>query len=508
MRIRPLRGTIKLATHDSRSGTAATKDRKGFITICNDRQIKFSVPADLKCISTYVLLEQGKWFEKEIEFVYHYATPGMTVLDIGANVGVYTLPLAKLVGPTGQVIAYEPGTVNRQHLERSLALNQCGNVVVSGAALSDCVGTGLLQIESSGELNQLVAQHSDSKAVESVEVSTLDAEFDRYNWTQVDFMKIDAEGQEAAIIKGGQRFFKRYSPLIMFEVKHGLEINLGLVKAFQAMGFDTYRLLGDGSMLVPVDDADPIDAFELNFFAARPDRAKRVADSGLLARAEAQSELSDDERSAAVAQYCAQPFARAMDISAADLAQCPFYGALVAYSAYRFLPSLSADRRLALLQKAYDDLQAFCQTSNSAAALSSLSRVAQDFGHCSTAREVLRHLLVTDKIELDQPFFPPAARFENLDTLTADVWFVYAIKEVLELGGSHSSFFDRNVPELKWLAAQEPASEEVARRLVLAELSGGLPIAEVEVHLARFQSTEDRRCVAWHEAVRSLMAGR
>lgn len=505
-RIKPLRGSMKLAPHDGRSGTATAKDRKEFITIRNDRQIKFSLPADLKCISTYVLLEQGKWFEKEIEFVYRYATSGMTALDIGANVGVYTLPLAKLVGPTGQVIAYEPGTLNRQHLERSLALNQCGNVVVSGAALSDCVGTGLLQIESSGELNQLVAQRNDSKAVESVEVSTLDAELDRFDWAQVDFMKIDAEGHEAAILKGGQRFFKRYSPLIMFEIKHGSETNLGLVEAFQALGLDTYRLLGDGSMLVPVGDADPIDAFELNFFAARADRAASISAAGLLARKGASHTLSDDERSMAIARYCAQPFARTMEIGAADFEQCPFSTALVAYSAYRFLPSLSADRRLALLQQAYEDLQAFCRTSNSAAALSSLSRVAQDFGLRSTALDALRHLLATDKIELDQPFFPPAARFESLDTLTPDVWFVYAINEVLELGSSHSSLFGRDMSQLKWLAAQESASDEIARRLILAGLIGGLPVAEVEVQLAGLQGTEDENSVAWHEAVRSLMA--
>lgn len=233
------------------------RGKEPFITISNDRQIRFSVPADLNCISTYVLLEQGRWFEKEIDFIYQFATPGMTALDIGANVGVYTLPLAKLVGPTGQVVAYEPGTMNRRHLEQSLIMNQRNNVVISRAALSDCAGTGWLQIERSGQLNQLVTRPVDSVAVESVEVSTLDAELDRFNWTQVDFMKIDAEGQEAAIINGGQRFFETYSPLILFEVKHQLVINHSLIGDFKGLGFEIYRLLGDGSMLVPVDDTEP-----------------------------------------------------------------------------------------------------------------------------------------------------------------------------------------------------------------------------------------------------------
>lgn len=481
-------------------------EKEPFVTISNDRQIRFSVPADLNCISTYILLEQGRWFEKEIDFIYRYAAPGMTALDIGANVGVYTLPLAKLVGPTGQVVAYEPGTVNRRHLEQSLAMNQCDNVVVSGAALSDCVGTGLLQIEGSGELNQLVAQRSDSKAVESVEVSTLDAELDRFNWTQVDFIKIDAEGQEAAIIDGGQRFFETYSPLILFEVKHRSVINHGLTGAFEALGFDIYRLLGDGSMLVPVSDAEPLDRFELNFFAARPDQATRIANSGLLARNGAPPDLSDTERAAAIAEYCAQPFARAMEITAADLAQCPFYRALIAYSAYRFLPSLSADKRLALLQKAYDNLLAFCQTSDSAAALSSLSRVAHDFGHCGVALDVLQRLIGIKHFELDQPFFPASSRFEQIDAVTADTWFIYSIREVLELGSSYSSMLGCNMARLEFLAAQESASEEIVRRLVLAKWRGGAPADEMEAHLAKLHGTGVQSNVAWHETVQSLMA--
>ena len=58
-----------------------------------------AVPASLDSITTYVILEQEKWFEKEIAFVAAFLKPGMTAIDIGANLGVYSLPMARLVAP-------------------------------------------------------------------------------------------------------------------------------------------------------------------------------------------------------------------------------------------------------------------------------------------------------------------------------------------------------------------------------------------------------------------------
>lgn len=73
------------------------------------------VPATLDQITTYVLLEQEAWFEKELDFLHRWIGPGMVVIDIGANLGVYSLPLRRLVGPEGRVFAYEP-EIGRAHV--------------------------------------------------------------------------------------------------------------------------------------------------------------------------------------------------------------------------------------------------------------------------------------------------------------------------------------------------------------------------------------------------------
>ena len=69
--------------------------------------VTLAVPASLQSITAYVLLEQECWFEKEMDFLRRWLRPGMTVIDIGANLGVYSLPMARLVGKTGHVFAYE-----------------------------------------------------------------------------------------------------------------------------------------------------------------------------------------------------------------------------------------------------------------------------------------------------------------------------------------------------------------------------------------------------------------
>jgi len=71
--------------------------------------VTLAVPESLQSITAYVLLEQERWFEKEMDFLRHWLRPGMTVIDIGANLGVYSVPMARLVGQTGHVFAYDLG---------------------------------------------------------------------------------------------------------------------------------------------------------------------------------------------------------------------------------------------------------------------------------------------------------------------------------------------------------------------------------------------------------------
>ena len=202
--------------------------------------VTLAVPESLQSITAYVLLEQERWFEKEMDFLRHWLRPGMTVIDIGANLGVYSVPMARLVGQTGHVFAYEPGSEARRLLERNRELNAAVNLDISPLALSDRERDGRLVFGGSSELYAL----GDSGAGEMVHITSLDREDATRSWPSPDFVKIDAEGEEDRILAGGHNFFARHSPLIMFEIKAGDKVNEHLRALFPTIGYRLFRQLG------------------------------------------------------------------------------------------------------------------------------------------------------------------------------------------------------------------------------------------------------------------------
>lgn len=84
---------------------------------------KVVVPDSLELITSYVLQEQGDWFEDEIKFLRELVDPGDVVVDIGANYGVYALSLARKVGASGQVWAFEPALETAMLLRESASAN-------------------------------------------------------------------------------------------------------------------------------------------------------------------------------------------------------------------------------------------------------------------------------------------------------------------------------------------------------------------------------------------------
>lgn len=426
-----------------------------------------SVPASLGCISTYVLLEQENWFERELGFLLRWFGLGMNAIDIGANVGVYCLPLAHATG-TGRVYAFEPGSTTRSHLEASRGLNRLDNLEISACALSDGEKQGRMNAGWSGELSALFERGAEPGSGESVRVSSLDVLQREYGWGEIDFVKIDAEGQEDRIVAGGSAFFRQQSPLVMHEVKANGRQSHQVRRLFEELGYHSYRLLGDASCLVPVGADEEFDAYELNIFGAKPDRAASLAARGLLVEDAATHSLMAEERATSLADFLALPYARAFEFSIADIEQCPYGEALIAHAAYRF-GGLSAPRRLAALHHAFDTIGGHCAASHAPTALATYVRIALDLGHRQRAIDAMMKLVRVTGVEVDQPFLPACERYEGLEPAGRESeWFVAGANEQFELSRSLSSCFLRNEStRLKWLLAGPFSSPAICRRLIL-----------------------------------------
>jgi FkbM family methyltransferase len=438
--------------------------------------VTLAVPPSLQAITTYVILEQETWFEKELAFLPHVLRPGMTAIDIGANLGIYSLAMARLVEP-GKVFAFEPASEPRALLERSRELNGASNLEIFAAALSDSQREGHLAFGASSELNAL----ADSGPGERVRITTLDLEEARQGWQAPDFVKIDAEGEEERVLAGGAGFFAHHSPLVMFEIKAGNVINENLLSIFPALGYRLYRVLPELPLLIPADPEGTSINFELNLFAAKPDRAQALAQAGLLLDDVSEWQPDAHVRADALTFWQAQAFAPVFTPMMQNFATLdPSYrDVLGAYALWRTAEKPISERYAALVF-AFRRLSELCQRSAGSARLSTLARIAFEVGERVTCVQALRALiedLQRGSFQISEPFWPAAARFDTVAASgCAGEWFLTSVMEQYERTFAFSSLFGRGSPGLEWLCQQPLASIEMHRRRVLLAASAGQQI--------------------------------
>jgi FkbM family methyltransferase len=458
--------------------------------------VTLTVPASLQSITTYVLLEQERWFEKEMDFLCRWLRPGMTVIDIGANLGVYSLSMARLVKRTGQVFAYEPGSEARALLQRSRELNAAVNLNISSFALSDSEREGWLVFGGSSELNAL----GDSGAGEMVHITSLDSEDAARSWPSPDLVKIDAEGEEERILSGGRGFFARHSPLVMFEIKAGDKVNEQLRTLFPSIGYRLFRQLGGAPILVPDDAQQPLDSYELNLFAAKPDRVSALSQQGLLVDAIPAWTPGEDDRKNADHFWRSQKFAPLINRSGANDApvDSDYHDSLAGYAAWRATDRPVATR-CAALACALRGLRATCARKPAVGRLSTLARVAWEWGVRGDSVAVLQRLLQilqSGEPQLGEPFWPASARFDGIAPGSRPAnWFVGAAAEQFERTFGFSSIFGGASPVLAWLCRQPLASAEMERRrILLAARAGQWPKVPLRLRSA---ASDHRNARVW-----------
>jgi FkbM family methyltransferase len=146
--------------------------------------------------------------------------PGMTFLDIGANIGYYTVIGARLVGPTGSVHSFEPHPGIRAKLEGNIERNDYRNVVVHGEAVAATTGSVAFFV-SVDDLNQgtsSILPGAGRQAAQAVTSVSLDDFVTGLSPARVDLIKMDVEGAEPQIIAGGRRTLSATdAPTLIFE---------------------------------------------------------------------------------------------------------------------------------------------------------------------------------------------------------------------------------------------------------------------------------------------------
>lgn len=209
----------------------------------------------LRNVAAHLAARAGLYERETLRAIAPFAGRGAVVVDVGASFGVYTAVLARRVGAGGRVHAFEPQPAVFELLARRFRSNPAVRVV--NAALSDASGSALFVVPTLASAVPETALGSLSRGADgqpvagSTAVTTLDdycAELDR-----LDFVKVDAEGWDLDVLRGGSKTLTRLRPVVQVEVADSAVL-AGLIEFAEGVGYrvENRVLNGVNRLLRPV----------------------------------------------------------------------------------------------------------------------------------------------------------------------------------------------------------------------------------------------------------------
>lgn len=186
-----------------------------------------------------VLFYRGIHEPLSTQWVREELTNGMTVIDIGANLGYYVLLEASQIGPEGKIYAIEPNPITFEILQKNIQLNQLKNVESQCIAVAAEIGQVEMHIARQFNWTHLPHKNLDSDRAKDmlrwvrktvpVNTTTLDDFVQQHNIQCINFVRMDVEGYEIEVIKGGLRTLSAHRPLkISMEVHPFLTTDITL----------------------------------------------------------------------------------------------------------------------------------------------------------------------------------------------------------------------------------------------------------------------------------------
>jgi FkbM family methyltransferase len=173
--------------------------------------------ADLSSFLEWQLWAFGGYEEHFAELFRCLVSSGDRCIDVGANVGVHTVRLAKLVGAAGEVIAIEPDAGVAERNRRNIMLNDLANARVLNAAASDQAGHMRLYRPDPSDTNRARASLLRHPYLTGDTATVPVLRIDEICDGRVTLIKIDVEGHEAAVLRGAAAVVARHTPSIIFE---------------------------------------------------------------------------------------------------------------------------------------------------------------------------------------------------------------------------------------------------------------------------------------------------
>lgn len=172
------------------------------------------------------------------------AEPGMTVVDVGANIGYFTVLFSEIVGEHGSVYAFEADPRNVALLERNVDASGCDNVTVTQVAVSDTSGTIEFDMSDDQFSRSSIVDPSETKGtIEEIDTVTLDDTVTE----PVDLLKVDVVGAELRVLQGALSLIGEQQPRIVLPhlPEKWSDEELSVFDDLSAMGYSRQSLDGE-----------------------------------------------------------------------------------------------------------------------------------------------------------------------------------------------------------------------------------------------------------------------
>lgn len=155
----------------------------------------------------------------EMKAMNHFLKKDSVFLDIGGNIGLYSLIASKTIQNEGKIYSFEPFSINNKRFHANIQLNQITNIQLEKLAVGDTNGNiHLYYNEAESNLGMVSTKQVDKAIQEEVQIVSIDNYLRINNIDAVDFIKIDVEGFEYAVLQGMENTLTQFHPPILIEL--------------------------------------------------------------------------------------------------------------------------------------------------------------------------------------------------------------------------------------------------------------------------------------------------
>ena len=206
-------------------------------------------------------LHIGDWIQENIYFLDKYEEAeliylksslkkGNVFIDIGANIGVYSLFSSSILGQDGRVISFEPFSKNYNLFKKNISLNNYQNIQAEKIAISDMSNDiEIYYDEEETNLGMASSYATNSYTIsETVKATTLDDYINDKNISSLDFIKIDIEGGEFKAVQGMIKTLKSFYPKLLVEILDDTKDKESLVKLLDDIGYKKFFIKNNGEI--------------------------------------------------------------------------------------------------------------------------------------------------------------------------------------------------------------------------------------------------------------------